>query len=266
MANLRQLYNLVSTLKELKREFIGKTRSFVDDNFPSYNKFLNDLKEKCKSEIKTQNPDVDSEKKTVLEKLFGKKKPVYNNIPDFCLDEKTYNLIYDAIKTWNQSNYYSIELSRDKMVQEISDKINEIENTLNVIINVLKNEKRYEAAKKVTVEPSSELAEPSKPEEPEEPEEATKPDLYLVEKIKEIKEKISDLLNNLDRKDFVVDIKNQITKFEELLNKKIILTIKENKVDDLYRCIEENIDSYNKKDLDIFLSRITIGCLGIPDI
>ena len=73
MANLRQLYNLVSTLKELKREFIGKTRSFVDDNFPSYNKFLNDLKEKCKSEIKTQNPDVDSEKKTVLEKLFGKK-------------------------------------------------------------------------------------------------------------------------------------------------------------------------------------------------
>ena len=149
------------------------------------------------------------------------------------------------------------------MVQEISDKINEIENTLNVIINVLKNEKRYEAAKKVTVEPSSELAEPSKPEEPEE---ATKPDLYLTEKIKEIKEKISDLLNNLDRKDFVVDIKNQITKFEELLNKKIISTIKENKVDDLYKCLEENIDSYNKKDLDIFLSRITIGCLGIPDI
>ncbi len=74
------------------------------------------------------------------------------------------------------------------------------------------------------------------------------------------------MLNNLDRKDFVVHIKDQITKFERPFNEKIISTIKENKVDDLYRCLEENIDSYNKKDLDIFLSRITIGCLGIPDI
>ena len=46
----------------------------------------------------------------------------------------------------------------------------------------------------------------------------------------------------------------------------ILMEHPENKVDDLYKCLEENIDSYNKKDLDIFLSRITIGCLGIPDI
>jgi hypothetical protein len=199
----------------------------------------------------------------VLEKLFGKKKPNYNNVPDFCLDEKTYNLIYDAIKDWNQSNYYSIELSRDKMVQEFSDKINEIENTLNVIINVLKNEKRHEEKKKVTIEPSFKPSEPSEPSEPKDP---TKPDLYLIEKIKEVKEKILDLLNNFDRKDFIIDIKNQIAKFEESLNKKITLAIRENKIDDLYRCIEENIENYNKKDLDIFISRITINCLGIPDI
>lgn len=277
MVNLKLLNNISVNLKDLKDDLIEKTRFFVDDNFPAYHQFLVSLKEKCKSQP-IPTPEKSSAGKTVMEKLFGKKSSnVSSSVPPVCFDEKTFDFIASQIKDWNQKYYFKIELSRDSMVQEFSDKINEIEDKLNQIIKIVVNQKRFEDHKKSIKDiSSSEDISPKVTDKTPElkktsiasetPDIPASPDYYLESKTKEVFDKTLEILNRIERKDYLGCLLNHINKHKTKLQKTIFFHISDNTLEDFYKCLNENVDNFNKNNHESILNIISVNCLVLSPL
>ena len=283
MDNLKLLNTIISNIQDLKDDLIDKTRFFVDDNFPSYHQFLVNLKEKCKSQQPSPNEPSTKEtekNKSVLEKLhgfFGKQTPsIPQNIPQVCFDEKTFDFISSQIKDWNQKYYYKIELSRDSLIQDFSNRINDIEYNLNQILSISKREKRLEGFKKPKkeTEPSAITVDSSKPidadsSKPIDSEKAPiEPDPYLKNKINEMYNKSLEVLNKIKLKEaskILIDHMNKDSnkiKIEKAFTKYIT----DNTIEDFYKCLEEKVDEFNKNSYESILNSICINCLKISKL
>lgn len=273
MDNLKLLNTVISNIQDLKDELIDKTRFFVDDNFPSYHQFLVSLKEKCKSQPVT-TPEKSTAGKSVLEKLFGKQASnLPSNVPPVCFDEKTFDFISSQIKDWNQKYYYKIELSRDSLVQDFSNRINDIEYNLNQILSILKREKRLEDIKK-----SKKEAEPLEVKTSDIPIDSSKsidsektpiePDLYLKNKINEMSNKSLEILKKINIKEAFKILIDHINKESNKikLEKAFTKYITDNTIEDFYKCLEGKVNEFNENHYESILNSICINCLKISKL
>lgn len=265
MASTNELYNVLFKIQDFKNEIINQTRGFVDKSYPSYFEFINKLKEKCKT-APVQNVQ-EPEKKTTLEKLFGKKKADTPAKPSLCYDEKTFDFIANSIKDWHNANFYKIEFNRDSMIEDLIQKLNDLEDSVDNLIKISTKEKRLESLKgKDKKETEREISSTTPVPPTESPKEKyEEEELRLKNAIKEIREKVVGYISKIEND------KSREYALNEINDPKNIVCMEEkfkdyylkNLTDSFYKRLEAGIAEYNGNPLFTTLQTILYKDLNL---
>lgn len=249
MANTKELYDVLFKIQDFKNDILNQTRGFIDKSYPSYYEFINQLKEKCK--ITPVQTNQEPEKKTTLEKLFGKKKLDVPAKPAICYDEKTFDFIASSVKDWHNANFYKIQFNRDSMMEDLMQKLNDLEDSVDRLIRISMKEKRLESLKgKGKKETEIEISSTTPVPPTELPKEKhVEEELRLKNAIQEIKEKSVEYINKIENdraRDLIFKEINDPKNIPYVEDKFKDIYLK-NLIDSFYKKLETGVAAYNMR-------------------
>lgn len=267
MVNYNEIYNLVKKIEDLKQDVVKKTNLFVTNIYPTLEKdFAETMKQQCVSAEKKAT-EVREKPVKFIEKLFGKRKEVME-VPAFCFDQQTFDKVISGVQDWSKKNTETVKNLREDLVNEFFGKLNDIENSLDKILNKIVQNKKLEDLKSrrptSSPFPSEKGREKTRTEVPP-TEEPSSSEAIILSKMKEIENKTIAAIKQISVPEYVNLIFDHISKNTNLFNNTIKNHVINNTENTFFDCLNSNIKEFNSNPkFEFHIMDILNSCLGIP--